>query len=83
MTILVILPKMTAQNSFSAGKKGPIKMAHPFPSYMVVTPPGEERLCRGGGESNKDYSFGGLWNKNCVTDNQTTMLIYQSKANLN
>ena len=33
---------------------------------------------------NKVYAFGGLWNKNYVTDIQTLSvdLIYQSKANL-
>ena len=37
--LLVILPKMIPQNLFSARKKAPQKMAHPVPSYMVVTPP--------------------------------------------
>ena len=29
---------MIPQNLFSARKKAPQKMAHPVPSYMVVTP---------------------------------------------
>ena len=33
---------MIPQNLFSAGRKAPQKMAHPVPSYMVVTPPRPE-----------------------------------------
>ena len=42
--LLVILPKMIPQSLFSSRKKAPQKMAHPVPTYMVVTPPGEYLL---------------------------------------